>query len=97
MTPWIEAIALWVADFYLAATILLIIACAALCLMKQPARRMAVTWGTLVSLLIAAFLCQAASRPRVDTRRLFARQEPVALPDEMTASKVAEPPVAEIR
>jgi beta-lactamase regulating signal transducer with metallopeptidase domain/5-hydroxyisourate hydrolase-like protein (transthyretin family) len=102
MTPWIEAIALWMADFYLAATILLIIACAALCIIKQPARRMAVTWGTLVSLLVAAFLCQSASRPRVDPRRVFARQgrllarqEQPTVRGETTESQAAEPQAAE--
>ncbi len=96
MTPWIEAIALWLADFYLAATILLITACAALCLIKQPARRMAFAWGTLVSLLVAAGLSQTASRPRVDPRRLFARQEQPTVRVDTTQPPAAEPPVAEI-
>ncbi len=68
MTPWLDAIALWLADFYLAATILLVLAGAALCLIKQPARRMALAWGTLVSLLVAAVFCLLASRPRIDPR-----------------------------
>jgi beta-lactamase regulating signal transducer with metallopeptidase domain len=96
MTHWSEAIALWLADFYLAATILLITACAALCLIKQPARRMAFAWGTLVSLLVAAGLSQTASRPRVDPRRLFARQEQPTVRVDTTQPPAAEPPVAEI-
>jgi beta-lactamase regulating signal transducer with metallopeptidase domain/protocatechuate 3,4-dioxygenase beta subunit len=95
MTPWIEAIALWMADFYLAATILLIIACAMLCFVQQPARRMAVAWGTLISLLVAAILCQSASRPRVDPRRFFAGPLRPAVRFETTAPQSAEPPVSE--
>jgi beta-lactamase regulating signal transducer with metallopeptidase domain/5-hydroxyisourate hydrolase-like protein (transthyretin family) len=102
MTPWIEAIALWMADFYLASTILLITACAALCFIKQPARRMAVSWGTLGSLLVAVVLCQLASRPRVDPRRVFARQgqllarqEQPTVRGETTESQAAEPQAAE--
>ena len=74
MTPWIEAIALWLADFYLAATILLVLAGVALCLIKQPAWRMAVAWGTLVSLLVAAVFCLLASRLCIDPREIFVRR-----------------------
>ncbi len=96
MTPWLDAIALWLADFYLAATILLILAGAAFCVIKQPAWRMALAWGTLVSLLVAAVFCLLASRPRIDPRQLFAREErPVA--QVQTAERPApEPPVSEI-
>jgi beta-lactamase regulating signal transducer with metallopeptidase domain len=96
MTPWTEAIALWLADFYLAATIVLVIACSALCFIKQPARRMAVSWGTLVSLLLAAVLCQSTSRPRVDPRQLFARHETVDRPGEASEPALTERPVSDI-
>jgi beta-lactamase regulating signal transducer with metallopeptidase domain len=96
MTPRIEAIALWLADFYVAATILLILSGVALCLIKQPARRMALAWGTLVSLLVAAVLCQLASRPRVDPRQLFAREERPALQLEAAERQAPEPPASEI-
>ena len=96
MTPWIEAIALWLADFYLAATILLVLAGVALCLIKQPAWRMALAWGTLVSLLVAAVLCVLASRPRIDPRQLFAREERPAVPVDATARQVPELPVSAI-
>ena len=86
MTPWIDAIALWMADFYLAATMLLIIACAALNLVKQPVRRMAVAWGTLISLLVAALLCQSASRPRIDPRRILTGPVRPAVQFETTAA-----------
>ncbi len=96
MTPWIEAIALWLADFYLAATILFVLAGAALCLIKQPARRMAVAWGTLVSLVVAAVLCQSASRPRIDPRELFARAERPVVQVEAAERPAPELPVSEI-
>jgi beta-lactamase regulating signal transducer with metallopeptidase domain/protocatechuate 3,4-dioxygenase beta subunit len=96
MTPWIEAIALWLADFYLAATILLMLAGAAFCLIKQPAWRMALAWGTLVSLLVAAVLCVLASRPRIDPRQLFAREERPAVQVEATVRQAPELPVSEI-
>jgi apolipoprotein N-acyltransferase len=95
MTPWVETIALWSADFYLAATILLFFACPALCLIKQPARRIAFSWGTLLGLLVAATLCQLAARPRVDPRRLFARQEQPTVRVETTQPRADEPTVSE--
>ena len=95
MTPWLDAIALWLADFYLAATILFVLAGAALCLIKQPARRMALAWGTLVSLLVTAVLCLLASRPRIDPRQLFAREERPVVPVEAAERQVSEPPVSE--
>lgn len=79
MNPALEGFVLWLADFYLAATLLLLAACAALTLLKQPARRMAVAWGTFIALLLAAFLCGVASRPRVDLRSLIARPAPLAV------------------
>ncbi len=96
MTPWLEAIALWLADFYLAATILLVLAGVALCLIKQPAWRMALAWGTLVSLLVAAVFCLLASRPRIDPRQLFAREERSAVPVETSVRPAPEPAVSEI-
>jgi beta-lactamase regulating signal transducer with metallopeptidase domain/5-hydroxyisourate hydrolase-like protein (transthyretin family) len=96
MTPWIEAIALWLADFYLAGTLLLILAGAAFCLIKQPAWRMALAWGTLVSLLVPAVLCVLASRPRIDPRQLIAREERPAVQVEATVRQAPELPVSEI-
>jgi beta-lactamase regulating signal transducer with metallopeptidase domain len=75
MTGWIEPIALWLADFYLAATILLVVVAGVFVVVKQPARRMAVGWGTLVSLLIVAVLCQSSSRPRLNLRRLLSNHD----------------------
>lgn len=71
MTYWFEPTVLWLADFYLAATILLTAVAAVFAVVKQPARRVAVAWGTLLGLLVAAVLCQSASRPRLALRHLL--------------------------
>jgi len=91
MTPWLEGFALWLADFYLAATLLLLAACAALTLLKQPARRMAVAWGTCIALLLAAVLCGVASRPRVDLRGHLASPAPQVV-EIVTAEAMSSPP-----
>jgi protocatechuate 3,4-dioxygenase beta subunit len=89
MTNWIEPLALWLADFYLAATILLAAAAVLLAVVKQPARRMAVAWGTLCGLLLAAVLCQSASRPRLALRQfLSSREDKVA---EVHTSEIPQP------
>jgi beta-lactamase regulating signal transducer with metallopeptidase domain/5-hydroxyisourate hydrolase-like protein (transthyretin family) len=65
MTAWMEPFAFWLADVYLAATIVLLATAAILALVKQPALRMAVAWGIVPGLLLVACLCLAANRPHV--------------------------------
>ena len=73
MTTWMEPFAFWLADVYLAATILLLATAAIFALMKQPALRMAVAWGNragnsahgvLLPLIIAAAPGPVARAPR---------------------------------
>jgi hypothetical protein len=65
MTPPIDAIAHWLADFYLAATVLLLATAAVFAVDKQPARRRAVGWCTCLGLLLVATLSTTASYPRL--------------------------------
>src|SRR4051812_16152396 len=57
MTPFAEAYAVWLADYYLLAAVLLASALAAATLLKQPAQRLMVTKSTLVALVLLAILC----------------------------------------
>ncbi len=63
MTAWMEPFAFWLADVYLAATLLLAVAAAIFVLVKQPSLRMAVAWGIVPGLLLVACFCLSASRP----------------------------------
>jgi beta-lactamase regulating signal transducer with metallopeptidase domain/5-hydroxyisourate hydrolase-like protein (transthyretin family)/uncharacterized GH25 family protein len=65
MTAWMEPFAFWLADVYLAATILLVAAAAIFALVRQPSLRMAVAWGIVPGLLLIACLCLSATRPHV--------------------------------
>ena len=95
MNAWIEFLGLWLADFYLAATILLTIAAVLFTVIRQPAPRMAVGWGSLFGLLIAAGLCLSPSRPRFDLRPLFTRPETPVAETEPAPVTIASPPVVE--
>ncbi len=75
MNTWLEFCGLWLADFYLAATIVLAIAALLFAVLRQPAPRMAVAWGSLIGLLVASGLCLAPSRPRFDLPLFLTRPE----------------------
>jgi beta-lactamase regulating signal transducer with metallopeptidase domain len=57
MNAILDGVALWLADFHLVATALLLGVLAALAAMRQPARRMAVVKATLGSLATLTLLC----------------------------------------
>jgi beta-lactamase regulating signal transducer with metallopeptidase domain len=83
MTRFAESYAVWLADYYLLATVLLALALAGAAILKQPAQRLAVAKSTLVALLLLAILCAvpgwsvvhllAAERP---PSRVEIREEP---------------------
>jgi beta-lactamase regulating signal transducer with metallopeptidase domain len=95
MNAWIEFFGLWLADFYLAATILLTIAAILFTVIRQPAPRMAVGWGSLLGLLIAAGLCVSPSRPRFDLRPFFTRPATPVAETELVTRPIASPPAVD--
>jgi beta-lactamase regulating signal transducer with metallopeptidase domain len=52
-----ESLALWLADYYLLASVLLFAAIACSLLMKQPAQRLAITKATIAALFLLSILC----------------------------------------
>lgn len=64
MASWVEAICFWLIDYYLAATVLLVLIGAALHCVRQPARRVAIVWGGFIGLAILAALCTLPEWPR---------------------------------
>jgi beta-lactamase regulating signal transducer with metallopeptidase domain len=95
MNARIESLGLWLADFYLAATILLSIAAILFTVIRQPAPRMAVGWGSLLGLLIASVLCLSPSRPRFDLRPFFTHPATPVAETEPATPPIASPPVVE--
>jgi protocatechuate 3,4-dioxygenase beta subunit/Zn-dependent protease with chaperone function len=95
MKTWLEFFGLWLADFYLAATIVLAISALLFAVLRQPAPRMAVAWGSLIGLLIASGLCLAPSRPRLDLRPYFTRPETRVVESQPVKAPVALLPVVE--
>jgi beta-lactamase regulating signal transducer with metallopeptidase domain len=91
MTNWLPSLAVWLADFYLAATVLLAVAAACFIRVRQPARRVAVAWGTLLALLLAVALCLSSSRPHIDLRGIFARPEATTARLEPAETAVLQP------
>ncbi len=66
-----DAIAYWVLDYYIAATIVLIVVTVAQRRIAQPARRLALHWGTLVGLALLVVLCILPGWPRLDLTALL--------------------------
>ncbi len=56
MNAFVNNLAAWVADYYLLATLLLVVSLLARLALRQPARRIAVAWGSVVALPILALL-----------------------------------------
>ena len=66
-----DAIAYWVLDYYIAATVVLSIVTLAQRRIAQPARRLALHWGTLVGLALLVVLCILPGWPRLDLTMLL--------------------------
>ena len=62
----LDTIAYWLIDYFAAATVLLMIVGAVQRAIKQPARRLALHWGTLIGLTLLVFLCVLPGWPRID-------------------------------
>ena len=57
MNALVESLAYWLADFYLAGTVLLAAALAAMAMCRQPAKRLAVAKAAIVAAALLAGLC----------------------------------------
>jgi beta-lactamase regulating signal transducer with metallopeptidase domain/protocatechuate 3,4-dioxygenase beta subunit len=88
MNAFIDGAALWLADFHLVATALLLGVLTALAVVKQPARRMAVTRATLGALAGLAVLC---ALPGWSVVHLITDRQ--ALPNEAMGDRLAVAPV----
>ncbi len=85
-----DAIAYWVLDYYIAATVVLILVTFARRRIAQPARRLALHWGTLIGLALLVVLCVLPGWPRLDLTSLVrfgsAAQVPVGPDSSLAAS-----------
>jgi beta-lactamase regulating signal transducer with metallopeptidase domain len=61
-----DAIAYWLIDYYIAATVVLIVVTLAHRAISQPARRLALHWGALVGLALLALMSAVPGWPRID-------------------------------
>jgi beta-lactamase regulating signal transducer with metallopeptidase domain len=62
----LDAVAYWLIDYYITATIILAVVLLIQRCIRQPARRVALQWGALVGLTVLAFLCALPGWPRID-------------------------------
>ena len=66
MRSTLDAIAFWLIDYYVAATLVLIVVALAHRAIIQPARRLALNWGALVGLVLLATFSLLPGWPRID-------------------------------
>ena len=81
MTSWTAVIALRLADYYIAASLLLLIVLALMLALRQPSRRLPVGWATILGLAALAVLFAVPGRPatvHLCTRTHRARVRPCA-------------------
>jgi hypothetical protein len=71
MNSWTSAAALRIADYYLLATWLLLLAWVTMWFVRQPARRLTVAWATMAGLACLAVLCNLPTWPRVHVPSLL--------------------------
>jgi beta-lactamase regulating signal transducer with metallopeptidase domain len=73
-----ESLTGWLADFYLLATLLLVLGCVALRWTRQPVRRLSVAWTLIVELVVLAVVCALPGWPRISL--IGAAPRPADLP-----------------
>ena len=78
----------WLADFYLLATLLMLVAIVARRWIRQPAQRMTVHWIVAVELAVLAAVCAMPFWPRISLRGAAAEKSAVETP------KAAEGPMS---
>ena len=82
----------WLADFYLLATLLLLIAIVARRWIGQPAHRLTVAWLVAAELAVLAVVCALPSWPRFSLVAPAANETAVSLPAADAAVHFARPP-----
>jgi beta-lactamase regulating signal transducer with metallopeptidase domain len=65
MDGWIREIAIWLADYYLLATLLLLVTAGLMRLVRQPAQRMALSRATVAGLACLAAITAVSAWPRI--------------------------------
>ncbi len=65
MSSWLPALGRWVADYYLLATLLLVVVWLAMRALGQPIRRVAVAKATMIALVVLAVVCFLPAWPRI--------------------------------
>ncbi len=76
MNTSIHWVCLWLADYYLSATILLAAVLAAGSLLREPVKRISLAWAALAGLALLALLCAAPFWPRLSIVK--SAEEPIA-------------------
>ena len=65
MNPWTAEVGLWLVDFYLLSTLLLLVLLAGISFVRQPVRRLVTAWAALAGLVMLAVACSLPGWPRV--------------------------------
>ena len=81
----------WLADFYLLATLLMLVALAARRWIRQPVQRLTVHWVVAVELAALAVVCTLPFRPRISLLAAAAQKSPVESPVPATAEPMSMP------
>jgi beta-lactamase regulating signal transducer with metallopeptidase domain len=66
----LDAVAYWLIDYYIAATVVLIVVALVHRTIREPARRLALHWGALLGLTLLAVLCALPGWPRIDVMHI---------------------------
>jgi beta-lactamase regulating signal transducer with metallopeptidase domain len=89
MNPAFAWLAPWLAEFLIAATVLLAAAILARAMLRQPAARLAVAWSTCVGILLLAVLLAWRDRPRLALELVASHSgaaAPTAPPEPLSAT-----------
>jgi hypothetical protein len=88
----VEAFTGWIANYYAAATLLLLLAVVARLLIRHPAMRVALGWSSVVGLLLLAVLSTIPGYPRLHLRSAHL----TAIPVTQSPQLADETPVTEL-
>jgi hypothetical protein len=82
MNTFTDMCAVWLADFYIAATLLLAATFVVNRFLRQPVQRLAVAWATTIGLGGLIVLCALPDRPSVSWRFILEEQVEAIAPNE---------------
>ncbi len=83
----------WLTDYYLLATLLLLVAFVGWRWVRQPAHRIMVAWMVMLELIVLAVVCALPSWPRVSLIATTSQQAAAELPALSDQGLVARPPI----